>query len=255
MARRTLLVATTIATLGVPRDARAVPADRKACFEAYEQVQVLMRRSKLRAAREAASECLADVCPSSLRADCGQWLKDIDARAASVVVVLTGEAGRVMRLLLDGAPWEARTDGTAIEIDPGAHEIVAERGSYAPVTVRVVVREGEKAQRVVIDVPPAPLPTLPRDPAPRDDRRPIPTSVWLFGGAGVLAAGGFAFFAATGLGKEHDLDACAPRCTDDQVGAARGRYLAADVFLGVSIVALGVATYLFLSRPTAVAER
>jgi hypothetical protein len=239
---------------------------RAACFSAYERVQVGMRRGHLLDARAAASECLSDACPGALRADCGQWLRDVEGRLPSIVVEIRTADGKPVpgaRLLLDGAPWKEHADGLATELDPGEHvvraEVVGSSGAATSAETRVVVAEGRKAQRVVVELPapappagasvsppPAPAPSE-RSPAP-SERAPVPTAAIVLGAAGVLALGGFTFFAISGKNAEHGLQDCSPRCSDDAVSPVRQRYIAADVFLGVSVIALGVAAYLFLSR-------
>jgi hypothetical protein len=79
--------------------------------------------------------------------------------------------------------------------------------------------------------------------------------VFVAAGASALALGGFVFFAVDGKDAEHGLDACSPRCSDDAVSDVRMRYIAADVLLGTSIVALGLAAYLFFSRGASVSQR
>jgi hypothetical protein len=255
----TLGLCTTLALTVLAGPASAAPTSRAACFSAYERVQVGMRRGHLLDARAAASECLSDACPGPLRADCGQWLREVEARLPSIVVEVRtsdGKPAEGARLLLDGAPWKDRPDGLATELDPGEHVVRAEPGGDgAAAETRVVVDEGRKAQRVVVELaaPPAPPPPVvapspvetPRAPP---ERAPVPTAAIVLGGAGVLALGGFTFFAITGKNAEHGLEACSPRCSDDAVAPVRQRYLAADVFLGVSVIALGVAAYLYLAR-------
>ena len=240
--------------------ALAGPSNRQGCFAAYEQAQVLMRRSRLQSAREAASTCLADGCPPALRADCIQWLRDIETRMPSVVVECKRADGRSVddaRLLLDGQPWKEHLDGLATEVDPGEHTLRVERTGRPSVEVRVVVREGEKAQRLVLEVPldaPPPLqPTPPMVGPPLDDAR-LPASFYVFAGLGVIALGGFTFFALTGQAKEHELDDCSPRCSDAAVDPVRTRYIVADVLLGVAVLSVGAAAYAFFSRSSAPAS-
>jgi hypothetical protein len=248
-----------------PASADAAPTQRKACFTSYEQVQVAMKRSRLLEAREAASACLSDTCPSALRSDCGQWLKEIEARLPSIVVEARTTSGKPVagaRVMLDGLDWKDRRDGLVSEVDPGDHIVRVERADAPPTEVHVVVAEGKKAQRVVVEVPdkaadepkteddpnrtPVPLKDVP--PPTARERAPVPVSVFVFAGISVLALGGFSFFAVTGKNAEHGLETCSPHCSDDQVSPVRQRYIAADIFLGVSVVALGIAAYSLFTR-------
>ncbi|WP_437616872.1 hypothetical protein WMF20_23505 [Sorangium sp. So ce834] len=93
--------------------------------------------------------------------------------------------------------------------------------------------------------PSAPPPDPPEEPA-------VPGLVWA---SGALGAAGLAVFAVAGalsLSAEADLRAtCAPRCPGDDVRAIRVQHAIADVGLGVGVVALGAAAWLYLTRPAA----
>lgn len=255
------VVSFALASLAIATSAEAAPPNananaRKSCFSAYENVQLLMKRSHLREAREAASACLADACPTALRADCGTWLKDIEARMPSVVIECTTASGKPVtdaRLTLDGAPWKERPDGIVSEIDPGEHVIHAEVAGRPPVEKRVIVPEGKKAQRLTVEIPDEPSSASDGTPPPRvtvevpQKRAPVPVATYVLAGVGALSLGGFAFFAIQGKDAERGLETCSPRCNDDVVGDVRQRYIVADVLLGVSVVSLGIAAYLLLA--------
>src|SRR5262249_8758679 len=88
-----------------------------------------------------------------------------------------------------------------------------------------------------------------------DGSRRISPLAYVLSGVGVLGLGAFTFFAITGKNEKDRLrDSCAPMCTNAEVNPVRARYIAADVSLGVSLVALGVAAYLFLAAERAPAK-
>ncbi len=65
----------------------------------------------------------------------------------------------------------------------------------------------------------------------------------------MAALGSFTYFAISGSSEKSDLRArCGSRCSDAEVASLKTRYILADVSLGVGIVALGVATYLWLTH-------
>ena len=71
--------------------------------------------------------------------------------------------------------------------------------------------------------------------------------------AGVLLGvglGGFAYFGYRGLSTKSDLDdqKCKPACPQERVDEGNRQFLIADISLGVGVVALGAATYLWLSH-------
>ncbi|WP_437564178.1 hypothetical protein [Sorangium sp. So ce542] len=99
--------------------------------------------------------------------------------------------------------------------------------------------------------PPAPSAPPPAPSAPSEEPA-VPGLVWA---SGALGAAGLAVFAVAGalsLSAEADLRAtCAPRCPGDDVRAIRVQHAIADVGLGVGVLALGAATWLYLTRPAA----
>ena len=63
-------------------------------------------------------------------------------------------------------------------------------------------------------------------------------------GAAGLAS--FTYFALSGRSDHSDLERCKPDCTESDVNSVHTKYLIADISLGVSVAALGVAAYLLL---------
>ena len=242
----------------VPRVAEAAP-NQKACVASYEESQTQMRRSHLHEARASLQTCLDEACPSTLRADCAGWLKEVETRTPSVVVEVVQDGATVKdaKLAIDGKPQ--LIDGRAIEIDPGAHafKVDAPTGTASADTM---LREGEKLRVVRLELPatkkPEPPPTAAVVPAPAPSyKRPTPWTVWATGGVGVVSLGVFGAFAATGKSDEHGLEPCKPSCTQSQIDHVHGKYVAADVFLGIGVVALGAATVLYFTRPRITVEK
>ena len=237
----------------MPSVASAAPSMRT-CIDAYEATQTAMRRGQLLRARDSLATCLDGACAQSLRLDCAEWLKDVEARTPSVVVecVSDGVSVRDVRLMVDGVVRESGIDGRAIELDPGSHVFRIEPRDAAPVVTETMVREGEKLKVIRIELPsrrtkPAP----PSPPATRtEQRRPVPWTVYAGAGVGAVAAAGFTFFAAWGTSGKSDLEACKPECSASSISDVQTRFVVADVFLGVSLLALGTAGVLFLTRPT-----
>ncbi|WP_437518023.1 hypothetical protein [Sorangium sp. So ce1099] len=94
--------------------------------------------------------------------------------------------------------------------------------------------------------PAAPPLTAPAEPPA------VPPLAWAAGGVGVAGLGVFAVVGALSLDAEAELRAtCAPRCPGDDVRAIRVQHAVADVGLGVGVVALGAAAWLYLTRPAA----
>lgn len=247
------------ATLLAARVAPAQSVDRQACVDAYEGAQTATKRHQIARARQQVSVCLATTCPSVLRSECAQWMKDLEARQPTVVLQCTGPDGKPApnaTVRLDGAPLPHALDGNALDMDPGSHELVFSLPGERPLTVRAVVREGEKLQRVTGAFPvrtPLAVVLPPAAPAPARAmiaRRPVPWTVYALGGLGIAGTGAFAGLGVWGNAGKHDLRDCKPDCSGDATGEVRDRYIAADVALGVAVVSLGAATILYLTRGT-----
>ena len=250
--------------LAIPGAAAAAPT-RQACVAAYEETQTLMRRSRLNQARASLQTCLDEACPAMLRSDCAGWLKEVEARTASVVVevVVDGVAVREARLSIDGQLKEKALDGRAMEVDPGSHTFRAELAGGKEVTLEAVVREGEKLKLVRLEfagpkpapsVPPVGRPLVP-PPAQTETRRPVPWAVYAGVGVGALGLAGFGFFAASGSSDKSDLEPCRPECSASRISDVRTQFIVADVLLGVSVLALGAAAYFYFTRPMVSSSR
>ena len=234
-------------------------AERKACLQANSDGQDLRAAGKLRAAREALLACAHDPCPGPVQTDCSRWVAELDMEIPSLVVRVTrgGADEAEASVEIDGGA--VALNGQAIALDPGKHRVVVRVVGEADREVDVVLATGDKNRIVTVTLPPhvttnAVEPARPT--ASLDLARGAPTSrpvwPWVTAGVGVVALGGFVYFAATGVREVHRLDgACAPRCGDDEVNAARRRLLFADVALGVGLVAAALATYGFLSTSAA----
>jgi hypothetical protein len=152
---------------------------------------------------------------------------------------------------LDGEPFATQLDGRPIEVDPGTHVLRGFFPGARTVELTVVVRATEKDRVIRLDLP-RPAPVIP-PPAPRAPEAPPsqawpPVATYVFGGVGALALGSFAYFGLSGKFQESHLSStCRPNCSDDDINGVRRSYLAADISLGVAVVAIGVATWFALT--------
>jgi hypothetical protein len=164
-ARLFLLVA---AATVVSQSARA--DDNKACIDASESAVALKMADKLLRAREQLSVCASSRCPSAVKNSCQQRLADVGRAIPSLVLSATDAAGNdltAVTLSIDGVAYSSRLSGTAIELDPGEHELRLEAVDQPPAVKRFVLRQGERGRResVVIGSPlparsPTPSPTV-----------------------------------------------------------------------------------------------
>lgn len=228
----------------------AARADGKECVLRNNQGADEQTQHHLLAARDNYLACAsAEGCPAMVRSECEQALGELKASIPSLIVAVVDDHGHDVgdaALTLDGRP--IAHDGTAIELDPGQHVVVAtSQGRRAELNVVATERELNRRVELLLPALAAAAPAAPPPPvAAPPQRSHLPS--YVLGGVGVLAAGSFAGFALSGRAGMSDLDRCKPYCERDQVRSVQTKYLIADVSLGVSLVALGAAAYLWL-RP------
>lgn len=260
MSTRPLLVVTLASASFALSSAHAgiARADTKAeCSAAYEKSQELKTATKLRQAREQLLVCAQSECPDFIKRDCSKWLGEVDATLPTVV--FSAKAGGKditdVKVMAGGEVLAESLDGRAVPWDPGSQTFVFESAEFGQKEVTFVVKEGQKAQSVEVSFGDAGGTGdggsgASFDSTKADDK----TLAYVLGGVGVVGLGAFGFFALSGKSDEDGL-ACAPSksCTDDDIDPIKQKYLLADISLGVGVVSLGIATYLFL-KPSGNAE-
>lgn len=254
---RKLLPPLVIAALAAPHAADAAPADKNKaqCIAAYEQGQKLKHDGKLKDSRKQFLVCMQDTCPALFRKDCDQWLNEVDQTMPSVVFIAKGPKGEDITdvaVSIDGEKVADALDGKAIQLDPGNHVIRYEHGDLPAIEQSVLIRVGEKNRALTAKFAKAGSSGEPEVPAQQS--RPVPAMTWVLGGLGVVALGSFGYFGLAGKSDANKLQDCKPYCAEEDVDAARKKLIIADVSLGIGVLSLGAATYLFFSRPAAKTE-
>jgi hypothetical protein len=194
-----------------------------------------------------------------MMSDCVGWYSEVERQLPTVLVIATDAAGREIvdvRVSFDGSPLLERLAGRAVEVDPGEHVFRFEPADGPPAERRVVVHEGEKGQRIEVRLGASSSSSSSSSSGPRSmPERSVgertaspPIAAYAAGGVGLLALGSFAFFGLSGLHQRESLLACRGACADADVDALQRKFLIADVSLGISVVALGVATILWLTH-------
>jgi hypothetical protein len=248
---RSALLATSLLALDLgARTAKADDTD--ACLAAYEKAQQLRKDGGLGASREQLNVCVQPKCHALIKRDCSMWMAELEKAVPTIIVNARDAGGRdllAVRVLVDGAVLQDRLDGKPHEVDPGVHLFRFERDGSVLAEERIVIQEGEKGRVINVKVGAAETPSS--GPA----ARPEPSAPAPIGGyvlLGVAAVGASAFGILAAIGK-HDLDemrkepgGCAPRCDPSRVNAVRSEIFAANMSLGVGLVAAGVGTYLLL---------
>jgi hypothetical protein len=231
-------------------------AEPNQCALAYEEAQVMRAEGQLRAARRQLQDCVRPECSEFVRADCGRWLGELEAALPSIVLVVKRGATELenVEVVFDDQPLVSRIDGKAIPVDPGRHVLRFSHQGTDPLTIEVLLREGDK-NRLITAILPEPKGTAPARDAV-NPHRPVQTArrhgtlTYVLAGVGALGTAGFVTLSLLGNGDRRDLErTCAPRCSEDEIGTVRTKYLLADASLAIGALALGGAAYLFFSSP------
>ncbi len=258
--RRSALIAVTFC---VATSLHAVPAEAadegQECVAHNDRGNELRVAGQLLAAKAEFLRCAIESCPKIIREECTDLVARVEASTPTLVIAATDGSGKdvtAVAIYVDGVRSPDARPGQALAVDPGTHRLRVVASDGDTMEVSIVAREGEK-NRTVRAVsprkpPPPPLPAkgqrqpLPAAKPPEPIRAKPPAMAWVLGSAGVAALGSFTYFAISGKSQS----SCAPRCSDADVDEIYRKYLVADISLGVGVVALGVATYLFLKTPS-----
>jgi hypothetical protein len=249
------VLAATTTLLAVETAARA--DDREQCASAADQAQQLRDEGKYRRAREQLLLCARDVCPAPIKRDCLEWLSQVESTAPTVVFGAKDATKDLsdVKVYVDGAAVTDRLDGKPVQMDLGKHTVKFEYQGQTK-EEEVIIGAGQKNRNVTVTFGTAPVaPGGPgagpgAGPGPETSKEGSIVPALVVGGIGVLAIGSFAIFGLGGKSDVSDLEnTCKPHCAQSDVDKARTKLIIADISLGVGVVALGVATYLFLTRP------
>ena len=247
---RALVAVAMVAAVG-SSSAAALGAPPDACLAAPVDGQKLQRAGKLLDARDRFAICAVDTCPREVVDSCVRWMHQVDDALPSVVVAARDGRGHDLldvRVSIDGKPT-ADLGTQAVRLDPGPHTFVFVRSGSAAVDRQVVLRDGEKNREVLaaFGASADSAGTMPQADAAQGER-PVPALVWVVGGLSAAGLVSFATFGALGV-AERGADNCGTGCPLDQKSDVDSKYLVANISLGVGVVALAVATWLYLSRP------
>ncbi len=218
-----------------------------ACVSAATSGQVLQRQGKLRDARRDFLTCAVVRCPPVVKTVCDRLLSAVEASLPTVILGAHDAFGQDLldvRVLLDGAPLVDTLDGKAVPIDPGPHELRFERRQGGTIPLNVVIREAEKNRAVDVSFPSDVV--VPPPSPPVGTRRPV--LAYILGGLGIASLGAFAVLAIDGQSR---FDRCKPSaCTQGTIDGLTVQRDVAFATLGLGVVSSGLATWLFLARPS-----
>ena len=174
-------------------------------------------------------------------------------RVPWMTITLAPGAPRDARVFRDDVEMDASRLAVPLPVDPGPHSVLVVAPWYESRAMTVVAVEREALPVVASPGPPVPRDVGPPAPAPGVASAPGHRAAWLAGTVGVVSLGVGTYFGSRALAERHWSDAsctagvCANGASLAEYEAARGDARAADVALGVGVVALAVGGYLILS--------
>lgn len=237
------------ATLGVlwlaawPLSRAHADATRDACVAAHVQGQELKLASDYAAARARFAICSAARCPAVIRDDCASLLAGLDAALPTVVFAVRTTDGRPLRdarVFVDGQLVSESTDGRAVALTAGSHQLRVEAEGRVPALQQLEIAEDDRERTVNVSLASAAVAAsrarLDAQSAGGRGRSLLP--VYLLAGSSAAALATGAILGGVGLHKKNDCDATP--CSDDTRRTGKRLYVAADVAFGAG-AALGVA--------------
>jgi hypothetical protein len=232
------------------------------CVDANTQAQTLRRAGQLGAAREQLLLCGDARCPGVVRDDCAQRLDELERAQPTLVLDVQDASGQdivAVDVRVDDKPFANRLDGRALAVDPGEHTFTFSVPGLAPVTRRLVLKEGEKERRervvlgepVVRESPPSPATASPMERRPGHAQRLTGIVLSGVGLAGVAL--GAVFGALTINDWSHSKSECpstencpnrGPAIADRQSALRAATVSDVGFIAGGVVVAAGIAVWL-----------
>ena len=257
-------------------NATAKPADRsnpelQACIDTHESAQLDVRRADFLLARWKLDRCASPRCPTLIRDDCASLKRQLLPRIPSIVPAATDPKGRELvdvAVWIDGVRVLERLDGSALQVNPGEHELKLETAAGTVVRRRIRVEEGVKSQLVRVAfgqraepaAPPSAQTSAPSTmrssaPEPREKTEQgrassIPTPAYVLAGGSALAFVSWGIFGIRGLSGKAELEECRPDCAKDDVAAVRSQLLVADLSFAAGMLAAAGAAYFVFGPPS-----
>jgi hypothetical protein len=226
LATAAAVLMTLLVTLVAP-SARAADPTTVDCLSASEKALALRGEHKLRGARAQLLVCASANCPADIRKECARRVDEVNASIPTIVIGAkdpTGNDLSAVKVTMDGEVLTEKLEGSAISLDPGAHTFTFQTAGQPLLTKQIVVREGEKDRREMVQLGnrPAPLPVplpvkpvvvaVPVKPAPPPSK-PLSkrrVAALAVGGFGVVGLGVGAAFGGLALSSASSAKAVCP---------------------------------------------
>jgi hypothetical protein len=184
--------------------------------------------------------CAASSCPGEVRKECLRRIDLVNVSIPTVVIEAKDGAGNdlaAVKVTMDGDVLAERLDGSAISLDPGAHTFTFELAGQPSVTKQLVIREGQKDRREVLQFGASPAATPAKTATPAA-KGPATSSIEssvdqvsssssggtqkviaiVAAGVGVAGIGVGTIFGLSAMSKHDDANAKCPGACTDQAG-------------------------------------
>ena len=232
-----LFVFVSAALFAIDKPVSAADPTIAECLTANDKSISLRNEHKLLAARKELLVCAASTCPAEVRKECMRRIDLVNTSLPTVVLEAKDGAGNdlsAVKVTMDGDVLVEKLDGSSISLDPGAHTFNFEVAGQPPLTKQLVIREGQKDRREVLQfgAPAAATPAM--TPVAKTGPNPaIETSVdrvsssagstqrivaLVAAGVGVAGVGVGTIFGLQAMSKHSDAGAKCPGACSDQAG-------------------------------------
>ncbi len=176
--------------------------------------------------------------------------------ATQRVLVVEGQRNRPLTVQMRGADATAKAGAPAEKADsagaarPASDALVAEKAPSDK-----AVSQKSSADKPDADKESSAGEDATRNASPQPAKRAPSPFAYVMGGTGVAAVGAGVLLTLWGRKDNDALAACTPNCRQSSVDHVRTLYIASDVALGAGVASLGVATWLFLHRPSTATDQ
>jgi hypothetical protein len=207
------------------------------CLTANDKSISLRNEHKLLAARKELLVCAASTCPAEVRKECLRRIDLVNTSLPTVVLEAKDGAGNdlsAVKVTMDGDVLVEKLDGSSISLDPGAHTFNFEVAGQPPLTRQLVIREGQKDRREVLQFGAPAAGATPATPVAKTTANPaIETSVdrvsssaggtqkivaLVAAGVGVAGVGVGTIFGLQSMSKHSDASTKCPGACSVQAG-------------------------------------
>lgn len=140
-------------TRGRARHERPSASGHDPCINAYTSAKEQQQAAHLREARESLLECAKPTCHKSLREWCALHYLQLAEDLPSVVPVVLDASGTPsvdVQVKVDGKPFAARLEGSALPVDPGLHEFSFEKDGSVFATQKVMIVQGQRNRQLSV---------------------------------------------------------------------------------------------------------